>query len=56
MDRDTCEAWAERAAIMEYDGGLDRKEAERRASEITGYTPISPDRSDRLGSGGKAET
>lgn len=26
--------WAERAAILEYDAGLPRQEAERRATEI----------------------
>lgn len=34
------ELFEERAAIMEYDGGLTRQEAERRAAEITGYTPL----------------
>lgn len=33
------ELFEERAAIMEYDGGLPREEAERRAAEITGYNP-----------------
>lgn len=33
------ELYEERAAIMEYDGGLPRHEAERRAAEITGYKP-----------------
>lgn len=33
------ELYEERAAIMEYDGGLPRAEAERRAAEITGYQP-----------------
>ncbi len=33
---DTCEAFEERAAIMEYDGGLPRAEAERRARVIVG--------------------
>ena len=33
------ELYEERAAIMEYDGGLPREEAERRAAEITGYQP-----------------
>ena len=38
--RDTLrELYEERAAIMEYDGGLTRAEAERRAAEITGSTP-----------------
>lgn len=35
---DTCEAFEERAAIMEYDGGLSRDEAERQAREIVGRT------------------
>lgn len=29
--REWLEVWAERAAIMEYDGGLDRATAEQRA-------------------------
>lgn len=33
------ELYEERAAIMEFDGGLSRAEAERRAAEITGYQP-----------------
>lgn len=33
------ELYEERAAIMEYDGGLTRAEAERRAAEITGFNP-----------------
>ncbi|SDD81491.1 hypothetical protein [Desulfuromonas thiophila] len=33
------ELFEERAAIMEFDGGLPRDEAERRAAEITGYHP-----------------
>ena len=33
MDADEQEFWHERAAIMEYDGGLDRKEAEQKALE-----------------------
>jgi len=32
--QDLREAWGERAAIMEYDGGLPRPAAERRAYEI----------------------
>lgn len=35
-DEDWKEAFEERAAIMEYDGGLSREEAERRAREIVG--------------------
>lgn len=31
------EAYEERAAIMEYDGGLSREEAEREARHLTGY-------------------
>ena len=31
------EAYEERAAIMEYDGGLSREEAEREARRLTGY-------------------
>lgn len=31
------EAFEERAAIMEYDGGLSRQDAEREARRITGY-------------------
>jgi len=31
---DTCEAFEERAAIMEYDGGLTRDEAERQSLAI----------------------
>ena len=41
------ELYEERAAIMEYDGGLPREEAERRAKEITGYQP-STEKNDRL--------
>ena len=40
---DELEAMRERAAIMEFHGGLPRKEAERLAalrSEITGESPI----------------
>lgn len=33
------ELFEERAAIMEYDGGLPRHEAERQAAERTGYQP-----------------
>lgn len=33
-DKDRAEAFKERAAIMEFDGGLPRKEAERLAYEI----------------------
>lgn len=33
------ELFEERAAIMEYDGGLRRPEAERQAAELTGYRP-----------------
>ncbi|MBN2645043.1 MAG: hypothetical protein JXR59_06175 [Desulfuromonadaceae bacterium] len=33
------ELFEERAAIMEFDGGLSRAEAERRAAECTGYQP-----------------
>lgn len=33
------ELYEERAAIMQYDGGLSKDEAERRAAEITGYKP-----------------
>jgi hypothetical protein len=33
---DLCEAFEERAAIMEYDGGLSRDEAERLAAESMG--------------------
>ena len=36
---DKQEAYEERAAIIEYDGGLTRKEAERLAAELTGYKP-----------------
>lgn len=32
-DEDAREAWEERAAIMEYDGGMTRAEAERAATE-----------------------
>jgi len=35
-DRPTREAFAERAAIMEYDGGLTRVEAERAAAHCLG--------------------
>lgn len=35
-DADWKELWEERAAIMEYDGGLPREEAEVRAREIVG--------------------
>lgn len=31
------EAFEERAAIMEFDGGMSREEAEREARRITGY-------------------
>lgn len=31
------EAFEERAAIMEFDGGLTREEAEREARRLTGY-------------------
>jgi hypothetical protein len=34
MTPDEREAWLERAAIMEIDGGLSKEEAERRAAEI----------------------
>ncbi len=40
------ELFEERAAIMEFDGGLPRDEAERRAAECTGYTPDPPKRKD----------
>lgn len=30
------ELWAERAAVYEYDGGLSREDAERRAREEVG--------------------
>ena len=33
-DKDRAEAFKERAAIMEFEGGLSRKEAERLAYEI----------------------
>ena len=33
MDDNQREAYEERAAIMEYDGGMSRKEAEREAME-----------------------
>lgn len=33
------ELFEERAAIMEFDGGLPRPEAERQAAILTGYTP-----------------
>ncbi|WP_282753949.1 hypothetical protein [Desulfuromonas thiophila] len=39
------ELFEERAAIMEFDGGLPRDEAERRAAGITGYHP-NPTRKD----------
>lgn len=32
-----CEAFEERAAIMEFDGGMSREEAERQAGEIIPY-------------------
>jgi hypothetical protein len=38
------EIYEERAAIMEYDGGLPRPEAERQAAEITGYKPPDKER------------
>jgi hypothetical protein len=34
MTRDELITWEERAAIFEYDGGLSRCEAERRATKI----------------------
>ena len=36
MTPDEHEEFEERAAIMEYDGGLPREEAERRARECVG--------------------
>lgn len=33
------EMFEERAAIMEFDGGLTREEADRQARKITGYQP-----------------
>lgn len=36
------ELFEERAAILEFDAGLSREEAERRAAEITGYVPPPP--------------
>lgn len=34
---DQRESYEERAAIMEYDGGLSREEAEAAAKELTGW-------------------
>ena len=34
------EAFEERAAIMEYEGGLNRKEAEHQAALLTGYQHV----------------
>lgn len=34
LTKDQKEIWLERAAIMEYDGGLTRREANRRAYEV----------------------
>jgi len=41
------ELYEERAAIMEYDGGLTRQEAEEQAAILTGYTPPKPKEQDR---------
>lgn len=35
---DVLDAWAERSAIMEFDGGMSRFEAETRAAESLGVT------------------
>lgn len=35
MRREWLEAWEERAAIMEHDGGLEREDAERKAWSAT---------------------
>lgn len=35
-DDDHAEAWEERAAILEYDAGMDRESAERMADELLG--------------------
>ena len=45
------ELYEERAAIMEYDGGLSREDAEYQAAEITGYQP-STERTKHNGSNG----
>ena len=34
MDENTKEAWEERAAILEYDAGMTRKEAEKEATRL----------------------
>jgi hypothetical protein len=43
-DEHILELWHERAAIMEHDGGLSRKEAERRAyweiRKLIGKAPV----------------
>ena len=38
---DLRHAFEERAAIMEYDGGITRKDAERAATSETGFDPNS---------------
>jgi len=38
------ELYEERAAILEYDGGLNRADAEKRAAELTGYQPTPKER------------
>ena len=38
------EIFEERAAIMEFDGGLTREEAEKQAAIISGYTPPPGDK------------
>lgn len=42
MTADQREAWAERAAIMEYDGGLTRAAAEHAASRLMGVGAPNP--------------
>lgn len=39
---DWYEAWSERAAIMEYEAGMERLEAERLAYEDVGEPPPEP--------------